>query len=272
MPSLNSTIWRAVIFGVAVTLGVTVMGGVASAAPSTERGKGSDQTITVTEDNDTNDNTRNNVADDGDNAHPSGKDRSVEHGGSGNQGKASHDPDDDGHGPDRSNGGADHPGADGGVDLADQDGNNGCGNDDDFEDDNEGWCGKPTAKKLTVDQEPDVAVAFESAQVTSSPALVPVAANGAPVAIAEVVVPEVLADSVARVDVARPAVAIRSVATEFLGVDVERSQADRPTEVLGVSYERGVLARTGIDHTVLILIAVALVAIGVRCKRFGRTA
>ena len=35
----------------------------------------------------------------------------------------------------------------GGVDKLDQDGNNGCGNDDDFEDDNEGWCGhhpKPT--------------------------------------------------------------------------------------------------------------------------------
>ncbi|MFN2587680.1 MAG: hypothetical protein ABR613_06155, partial [Actinomycetota bacterium] len=40
-----------------------------------------------------------------------------------------------------SNGGADKPNGPGGVDKADQDGNNGCGNDDDFEDDNEGWCG-----------------------------------------------------------------------------------------------------------------------------------
>ncbi|MBW3657199.1 MAG: hypothetical protein KY457_01070, partial [Actinobacteria bacterium] len=99
-----------------------------------------------TEDNDTNDgDTRNNVADDGDNAHPSGKDRSVEHGRSGNQGKAQSDPDDDGRGPDRSNGGADQADGPGGVDKADQDGNNGCGNDDDFEDDNEGLCGGPTA-------------------------------------------------------------------------------------------------------------------------------
>ena len=100
-----------------------------------------------TEDNDTNDNgTPNNVSDAGDNAHPSGKDKSVEPGNSGNQGNSSSDPDDDGRGPDRSNGGADKPNGPGGVDLADQDGNNGCGNDDDFEDDNEGWCGKPKDK------------------------------------------------------------------------------------------------------------------------------
>jgi hypothetical protein len=80
---------------------------------------------------------------DRDAAHPSGKDRSVEPGGSGTQGRSESDPDDDGHGPDRSNGGPDKPGGSGGVDLSDQDGNNGCGNDDDFEDDNEGWCGKP---------------------------------------------------------------------------------------------------------------------------------
>ena len=93
-------------------------------------------TTTVTEDNDDNDGgTPNNVADDGDNKHPSGKDRSVENGKSGNQGKSQSDPDGD------SNGGADKPGGSGGVDLADQDGNNGCGNDDDFEDDNNGNCG-----------------------------------------------------------------------------------------------------------------------------------
>jgi hypothetical protein len=40
------------------------------------------------------------------------------------------------------NGGMDKPGMDGGFDD-DQDGNNGCGNDADREDDNNGWCGKP---------------------------------------------------------------------------------------------------------------------------------
>ena len=82
------------------------------------------------------------TSDVGDNAHPSGRDRSVEPGGSGTQGRAGADPDDDGRGPDRSNGGADQPSGPGGVDMEDQDGNNGCGNDDDFEDDNEGWCGR----------------------------------------------------------------------------------------------------------------------------------
>ena len=105
----------------------------------------SDSSTAYTEDNDTNDgNTPNNEVDDHDNYHPSGKDRSVENGGSGNQGNSESDPDDDGRGPDRSNGGPDKPNGSGGDDPADQDGNNGCGNDDDFEDDNEGWCGKPT--------------------------------------------------------------------------------------------------------------------------------
>ncbi len=79
-----------------------------------------------------------------DNAHPSGKDRSAENGGSGNQGKAESNPDDS-KGPMRSEGVAgedDKANAGGGTDGDDQDGNNGCGNDDDFDDDNNGWCGK----------------------------------------------------------------------------------------------------------------------------------
>jgi len=81
--------------------------------------------------------------DEGDNAHPSGKDRSVEHGKSLTQGKSQSDPDDNGKGPERSTGKSDKPvDGNGGIDREDQDGNNGCGNDDDFEDDNEGWCGQ----------------------------------------------------------------------------------------------------------------------------------
>ncbi|HYP24516.1 MAG TPA: LPXTG cell wall anchor domain-containing protein [Actinomycetota bacterium] len=86
-----------------------------------------------------------------DNRHPSGKDRSAEHGGSGNQGKSESAPDDN-VGPMRNECGAspasdprggctDKPGGSGGMDLHDQDGNNGCGNDDDFDDDNNGHCG-----------------------------------------------------------------------------------------------------------------------------------
>ena len=76
----------------------------------------------------------------GESAHPSGKDRCVEEGQSATQGDAQADPDDNGNPPERSNGGADEPGGEGGVNPADQDGNNGCGNDQDFEDDNEGLC------------------------------------------------------------------------------------------------------------------------------------
>jgi hypothetical protein len=129
----------------------------------------SDSSTAYTEDNDTNDGgTPNNVADDGDNAHPSGRDRSVENGGSGNQGRAESDPDDDGHGPDRSNGGADKPNGSGGTDLADQDGNNGCGNDDDFEDDNEGWCGKPKAEETPAPETPAPAVEQEHEDTCAS--------------------------------------------------------------------------------------------------------
>jgi hypothetical protein len=50
------------------------------------------------------------------------------------QGHSPSDPDFNG------NGGLDKPGQTGGF-SADRDGNNGCGNDDDREDDNNGWCG-----------------------------------------------------------------------------------------------------------------------------------
>lgn len=94
------------------------------------------------------------------NDHPSGKDRSDEPGGSGTQGRSTSDPDGD------ANGGADKPcelledcaAEQGGFDD-DRDGNNGCGNDDDFEDDNNGWCGKPEEAELEV----------EATQVESAP-------------------------------------------------------------------------------------------------------
>lgn len=93
-----------------------------------------------------------------DNHHPSGKDRTVENGNSGTQGKSTNEPDDNGKGPERDfnngpgdndDGLADKPGQGGGMHLDDQDGNNGCGNDDDFEDDNEGWCGQKPAPVTT---------------------------------------------------------------------------------------------------------------------------
>ena len=114
------------------------------------------------------------TGDEGDNLHPSGKDRSCEPGGSGDQGNAQSDPDDDGRGPDRSNGGPDQPGGAGGFDKDDQDANNGCGNDDDFEDDNEGLCMQRepySGRRPHVGKKIDDAVATVPGDASSGPRL-----------------------------------------------------------------------------------------------------
>lgn len=87
--------------------------------------------------------------DEDDNEHPSGKDKETNNGPTDDtQGKSPSEPDQNGSGPERDHEGTDKPGGPGGKDKDDQDGNNGCGNDDDFEDDNEGLCGgKPKPSK-----------------------------------------------------------------------------------------------------------------------------
>ena len=107
----------------------------------------------------TNENSDDATDDNDDNAHPSGKDRETNNGPTDDVqgGDQTSNPDNDGHGPERNSckgtsedrvgGCADKPGGTGGVDQEDQDWNNGCGNDDDFEDDNEGNCG---GKRKTV--------------------------------------------------------------------------------------------------------------------------
>ena len=112
-----------------------------TARTSDERSKvGSDSTSTP-DDND-------------DNFHPSGKDRETNNGSTDDeQGKSGSTPDQDGHGPERDYNGTDKPGEAGGMDTDDQDGNNGCGNDDDFEDDNEGWCGNKPGKDDEVESD-----------------------------------------------------------------------------------------------------------------------
>ena len=142
----------------------------ASSTSESQQGQGSDgdgdadnnSDTTYTEDNDTNDGgTPNDVADEGDNQHPSGKDRSVENSPSSNpnQGNAESHPDDS-KGPMRYEGGRgpDKPNGPGGTDLADQDGNNGCGNDDDFNDDNNGHCGPRVKSTPTPSPSPTVVV------------------------------------------------------------------------------------------------------------------
>jgi hypothetical protein len=193
--------------------------------------------------------------DEGDNAHPSGKDRSREAGGSGNQGKSESDPDDDGRGPDRSNGGPDKPGGSGGVDKDDQDSNNGCGNDDDFEDDNEGLCrgkkkdhqaavhGKAGAKrdKAKAEKVDDAVLADEISKLGEAAPVSPVI--GGPT---------------------RPAAAVLGArpAAEVLGVRMQRGNRVAPATVRRPGVRGRVLPFTGNDPMSFVLIALGLMTSG----------
>ena len=219
-------------------------------------GSRNDETVGVTEDTDTNDGaTPNNVVDAGDDAHPSGNDRSVENGGSANQGNATSEPDGNGSGPERDNGGVDQPGEPGGVDLADQDGNNGCGNDDDFEDDNEGLCGKPA--KASPSNPP---AEEESGEIT--PAIVP----SSPVQNETKVEPaQVLGVTVERpATVASSTPAVEAVAASPVAVAAPASAVEAaPATVLGATVVRGAaLARTGFGTTPLMVVAITLLLVG----------
>lgn len=78
------------------------------------------------------------IPDNGTSQHASGHDRNTEHGKSGTQGKSESNP--DGNGADKRRNASD--GAQGGTQgYGDYDDNNGCGNDNDFADDNNGNCG-----------------------------------------------------------------------------------------------------------------------------------
>jgi hypothetical protein len=220
---------------------------------------------TWTEDNDTNDGgTANNVVDAGDNKHPSGKDRSVEHGRSGVQGNATSDPDDDGRGPDRSNGGPDKPNGSGGVDLADQDHNNGCGNDDDFEDDNEGWCGgKPKAEQPEAEKPAGQPAEAEkpSAAVNVDRGISPVAEAPAGDVLGAGVENEVAAAGGAEL----PAGEVLDSSAERPAAVSARAAAAPAAAVLG-----GALAFTGASTGLLVTAAIALLAVGLLLVRTTR--
>jgi hypothetical protein len=169
----------------------------------------------------------------GDNRHPSGRDRSVEPGGSGTQGKSASDPDG------TSNGGADKPGGPGGMDLGDQDGNNGCGNDDDFEDDNNGNCGGPA------EAGPDVA-----GEDTGRDSGVP-----------DAELPDVEgSDTVRDTDSGLPA--------DVLGVKLTRPAV--VPDVLGTDLRAGGLPMTGVPVDGLVAAAAALLVTGAGCQAAGR--
>ena len=209
-----------------------------------------------------------------DNRHPSGNDRSCESGSSEDgstgasaqdhegdsdtsiQGDSGSDPDDDGRGPDRSNGGADKPnGGPGGLDHADQDSNNGCGNDDDFEDDNEGWCGgKPKPAGGDVQGQVEVQGQVDTTGKAGQGGVTRVQGK------------------------ANEAGEFRSLGTpdsvtQVLGESLVRAALPTaaPTMVLGVEFVRGqVMAVTGTPFGVTALFALTLIGFGAVLVRASR--
>jgi hypothetical protein len=246
--------------------------GGAAAASDKDGDADSNPGTAFTEDNDS-DGVANNISDSGDNAHPSGKDRSVEHGNSGNQGKSESTPDQNGKGPERDNGGTDKPNGPGGADIFDQDGNNGCGNDDDFDDDNEGKCGGNKADKPSQDDDDegnndddddegnnndDDDEGNNNDDDDDSPPVT----SGTPTGSSSVL-PAVLAPSVP----AAPGAPSGSVEDDVLGVVITRGAAEASVEAEAVSAE---LAFTGGNFSSLVTLALMFLVGGAALVFTGR--
>jgi hypothetical protein len=217
----------------------------------------------LTEDNDS-DGVPNNIADDGDNRHPSGRDRSVESGNSGNQGNSQSDPDG------MTNGGADKPGGTGGIDQLDQDGNNGCGNDDDFEDDNNGNCGGK--EKSTSPVADDIIDSPDAVEAPTDAAATPetrrlLTPNGQ--------LPQILSVN-ERVDFIE---AYDGPVEETEDASVLSTVSRNATEVLGAVREagtgtlstmNGLLPRTGAGIAVFVIAALSLLGAGLSATRYAK--
>ena len=221
--------------------------------PPASAGSGSTGTE-VSEDND-NDGVANapDPVGDSDNMHPSGKDKHAEAGGSGNQGKTRSEPDGNGKGPERDAGGVDQPDGPGGVDTLDQDGNNGCGNDDDFEDDNEGLClGPQGAPGQTDDADDSTDEADDTTEDTGG-------------TVVDEVAPADVSDAVVEPVVVEPA-----VFEGVLGEVIRNTPAVAGVPVVAGSGAE--LAFTGLDALMLIFVAIALAVAGWVSLRAGRRA
>ena len=208
-----------------------------------------DRAYTEADDGDADDATDPNVDED-DNAHPSGKDRSVENGGSGNQGKSESNPDDS-KGPMRYEGelGDDKPAGPGGTDLSDQDGNNGCGNDDDFDDDNNGHCGKP---EPTPTPEPTVLPDIEEPCPTDMTS--PTHSCDTP-EVPEIPEDDVLGDLITKGDVKSD--------TEVKADDVEAAAARPATQGAALPF-------TGANVVLILIVALGLLGVGAALLRTRR--
>ena len=198
-------------------------------------------------------------------AAPGSADREVEPGGSGYQGKSNSNPDGEG---------VDKPYAAAGQDAetqgeSDYDGNNGCGNDTDFADDNNGNCGKPDK-----DRGPDdggegggEVAATGGENKTTGNAL----ATTGEVTSGQTAGETASSAQVLGIQIERSAAPAASAAVATNAAPAEGAAAGGAA-VLGAQVERGAvaLARTGFPLALLALAGAALVGGGAAMRRFSR--
>jgi hypothetical protein len=177
------------------------------------------------------------------------------------QGRSASDPDG------LSNGGADKPGHTGGY-TSDRDGNNGCGNDDDREDDNNGWCGRRTMRAKPV-----------KAVTPEAPAPVTPAASSAGTSVAAMVLAgaESAAAGAESAGTSDPLTAVSDPAAATLVSDPAPPLSDpSAAEVMGAQEEREAaggpasLPRTGAGLLALAAAGTALAGAGATLHRFSR--
>jgi hypothetical protein len=168
---------------------------------------------------------------------------------------------------------------------SDWDGNNGCGNDDDREDDNNGWCGRKPGHDRDDEQASAKASGAKANDAEAKAAEARAAEANAKGANAK----GANANGAATLTAEEPKLAAAGVPTEVLGVQVEAAApavaaaaatapstaaaagSSGPAEVLGVQVTRGAaLAATGVPVLALVLAGLALVVGGAGLRRLGR--
>lgn len=218
----------------------------------------------------------------------------------GSHGTTSSDPDG------MSNGGVDAPGGTGGTDQTDQDHNNGCGNDADREDDNNGKCGGAPAKKSRVTPSakpakpahpakpaepakvthptrvthtgspavPDATVAHLG---TSGPSLLATETIVAPAVLTPAPAASPMVQSVVTLPVLADQKATARIPTRVLGVTLSRPISASADAVLssahtaGPAASSGMLPRTGGNPLELSLLGLGLLGLGATITRSTRS-
>lgn len=173
--------------------------------------------------------------------------------------------------------------------TSDFDGNNGCGNDADREDDNNGNCGGPEKPKdCPPNNDANNGRGAENANPRSrirecgstppiTPENTPTNPTGSNPPQGNVVDTGNVLSSVVTATETVSAATTEAGGATVLGVSFERPAAEAQaapartrTEVMGVQFERGQLARTGFGVILLVLVGLGLIGTGSGLKRLAR--